>query len=51
VREVMGIRKQGLGETLLLWDKSRLQGVAICHRGPKTEAGGSNCYVEIDDWR
>jgi len=47
VREVMGVHNQRLGETVLLWDKSRLEGFAICHGGPETEAGGGNCYVKF----
>ena len=47
VREVIGVHKQRLGETVLLWNKSKLQGIAICHCGPETEAGGGNCYVKF----
>lgn len=38
---------QGLGDTVLVDDGSGLQGVAACHIGARTEAGGGNCYVKF----
>lgn len=38
---------QRLGDSLLLWDGSRLSGFAICHWGPATEAGSGVCYVKF----
>lgn len=47
--EINSVHRQGLGETLLLRDKSDdgLVGVAICHAGPNTEAGSGNCYIKF----
>jgi hypothetical protein len=32
---------------LLVWDGSALDGVAVCHYGAGTEAGGGRCYVKF----
>ena len=47
--EINSVHRQGLGDTLLLRDKSDngLLGVAICHAGPNTEAGSGNCYIKF----
>lgn len=46
-REVQGIDSQSLGETLFLWSESRLEGIAFCHFGNKSEAGENSCYVKF----
>jgi len=46
-REIEAVLAQGLGDTVLLDDTVGLQGVAVCHVGPGTEAGGGNCYVKF----
>ncbi len=46
-REIMAVRKQGLGDTVLLWESERVVGVAVCHCGPGTEAGRDTCYVKF----
>jgi GNAT superfamily N-acetyltransferase len=46
-REIVAVAVQKLGETVLLWDDSRLVGLAVCHYGPGTEAGSSVCYVKF----
>jgi N-acetylglutamate synthase-like GNAT family acetyltransferase len=50
-REIYSVEKQGLGDTILLWDdnktKDSLVGMAICHCGPRTEAGSGTCYVKF----
>lgn len=47
-REITAVRKQALGETLLLWDgDSRLVGLAVCHVGAGSEAGGGACLVKF----
>jgi GNAT superfamily N-acetyltransferase len=46
-REIRAVADQGLGDTVLLWDNSRLAGLAVCHCGPGTEAGSGTCYVKI----
>lgn len=45
-KEIYSVDKQGLGDTILTYDDS-LIGFAICHCGPRTEAGSGNCYVKF----
>jgi GNAT superfamily N-acetyltransferase len=46
-REILAVAQQGLGDTVFLWDHSRLAGLAICHGGPDTEAGNGTAYVKF----
>ena len=46
-REIEAVRAQRLGDTVLIDNGGGLQGVAICHVGAGTEAGGSSCYVKF----
>jgi GNAT superfamily N-acetyltransferase len=46
-REILAIATQNLGDTILLWDDSRLAGLAVCHSGPGTEAGSGVCYIKF----
>ncbi|HET7244834.1 MAG TPA: GNAT family N-acetyltransferase [Streptosporangiaceae bacterium] len=46
-REIESVLGQGLGDVVLIDDTAALQGVAICHIGAGTEAGGGNCYVKF----
>jgi hypothetical protein len=46
-REIESVLDQGLGDVVLVDDATALQGVAICHIGAGTEAGGGNCYVKF----
>jgi hypothetical protein len=46
-REIRAVAEQRLGDTVLLWDQSRLDGFAICHHGLNTEAGVGACYVKF----
>jgi hypothetical protein len=46
-REIRAVESQGLGEVLLLDDSSGLAGMAVCHLGAGTEAGGHGCYVKF----
>ena len=46
-REMRTVAAQQLGDTLLVWEGSRLLGLAVCHVGPGTEAGGGSCYVKF----
>jgi predicted N-acetyltransferase YhbS len=46
-REIMAVQKQKLGETVLLWNGNSLVGLAVCHCGPGTEAGGDVCYIKF----
>lgn len=45
--EIRAVKAQRLGDTLLLRDESRLEGFAVCHTGPGSEAGGGVCYVKF----
>jgi hypothetical protein len=45
--EIAAVARLGLGDTVLLYDGSRLTGLAICHYGPASEAGGGMCYVKF----
>jgi len=45
--EVRAVQDQGLGETVLLEGGGRLEGFAVCHCGPGTEAGSGACYVKF----
>jgi len=46
-REINAVADQNLGDTLLLWEGSKLMGVAVCQMGPGTEAGSGRCYVKF----
>jgi GNAT superfamily N-acetyltransferase len=46
-REIESVLDQGLGDVVLIDDAAALQGVAVCHIGAGTEAGGGNCYVKF----
>ena len=46
-REIQAIATQKLGDTILLWDNSRLVGLAVCHSGSGTEAGTGVCYIKF----
>ena len=45
--EIRSVQAQGLGETVLLDGGGRLDGFAVCHCGPGTEAGSGTCYVKF----
>jgi len=45
--EIQAVLAHKLGETVLLWEGSRLVGLAVCHCGPGTEAGSGTCYVKF----
>ena len=46
-REIDAVHDQGLGETLLLWGGDSLDGFAVCHCGPGSEAGANTCYIKF----
>lgn len=59
-KEISSVERQKLGDTILMYDKnyshqdngtcdqaSSLIGLAICHCGPKTEAGSGTCYIKF----
>jgi hypothetical protein len=45
--EIRSVAARGLGDTLLVWDSSRLAGFAVCHIGPGTEAGGGCLFIKF----
>ena len=46
-REIAAVLEQGLGDTVLLRHEGTLEGVAVCHSGAGSEAGGETCYVKF----
>jgi GNAT superfamily N-acetyltransferase len=46
-RELRSLEAQKLGDSVLLFDNSRLAAFAICHCGAGTEAGDGNSYVKF----
>jgi GNAT superfamily N-acetyltransferase len=46
-REIVAVHAQGLGDTVLLPGESRLDGLAVCHCGPGSEAGTDACLVKF----
>ncbi len=46
-REFDAVLDQKLGETVLIYEASGLQAMAVCHIGPGTEAGSGMCYVKF----
>ena len=45
--EILAVGKQGLGDTVLLWEGETLVGLAVCHCGPGTEGGREMCFVKF----
>ena len=45
--EICSVAVQKLGDTVLLWDNSRLQAFAVCHTGRGSEAGTGVCYIKF----
>lgn len=46
-REIHAVDVQNLGDTILLLDGSKVVAFAVCHAGPKTEAGSGMCYAKF----
>ncbi len=46
-REIRAVAEQKLGNTILVWDRAALAGFAVCHTGPRSEAGTGVCYVKF----
>jgi GNAT superfamily N-acetyltransferase len=46
-REILSVKSQKLGETILLRNDSSLDGLAVCHFGRGTEAGSGRCYIKF----
>jgi GNAT superfamily N-acetyltransferase len=45
--EIAIVDAQGLGDTALLERGSGLAGFAICHYGPRSEAGADTCFIKF----
>ena len=45
--EIRAVADQKLGDTVLLWNDSKLTGLAVCHSGAGTEAGSGVFYVKF----
>jgi GNAT superfamily N-acetyltransferase len=45
--EIRSVAGQLLGETVLLWHSDELVGLAVCHCGAGTEAGGGIGYIKF----
>lgn len=46
-REIVAVKEQGLGDTVLVRRAGTLEGMAVCHCGAGSEAGGDTCYVKF----
>jgi hypothetical protein len=46
-REIVAAHGQGIGDTVLLAGDSGLDGMAVCHCGPGSEAGSDTCLVKF----
>ena len=46
-RDVRAVQALGLGDTLLLWNRGELVGLAVCHWGPGSEADPGFCYIKF----
>jgi GNAT superfamily N-acetyltransferase len=46
-REIRAVAEQRLGDTVLVWNGSKLVGFAVCHIGAGSEAGSGVCYVKF----
>ncbi len=45
--EIATVAERNLGDTVLIESHGRIDGVAVCHVGPGTEAGSDVCYVKF----
>jgi GNAT superfamily N-acetyltransferase len=45
--EIRVVDQHKLGDTLFVWENSRLAAFGVCHCGPGTEAGEGGCYVKF----
>jgi len=46
-REILAVRDQKLGDTVMLWEGDTLSGFSVCHCGAGTEAGNDTCYIKF----
>lgn len=45
--EILAVREQRLGDTVLVREGDDLDGLAVCHCGAGSEAGSGTCYVKF----
>jgi GNAT superfamily N-acetyltransferase len=45
--EIRAVQEHTLGDTILAWNDSQLQAFAVCHYGPRSEAGAGMCFVKF----
>ncbi|HVC53424.1 MAG TPA: GNAT family N-acetyltransferase [Stellaceae bacterium] len=45
--EIRTVTARNLGDTLLVWDGSRLAAFAVCHWGPASEAGAGCLFIKF----
>lgn len=45
--EIAELQRQSLGEVVLLDDEQGISGAAVCHYGPRTEAGSGVLYIKF----
>lgn len=46
-REIRAVCDQKLGNTILVWEGGNVAAFAVCHTGPRTEAGSGVCYMKF----
>lgn len=45
--EIRSVIRQRIGDVVLLYSRKTLDGFAVCHHGPGSEAGSRLCYVKF----
>ena len=45
--EIAAVQEHGLGDTVVVRGDEVLEGVAVCHCGPGSEAGSNTCFVKF----
>jgi GNAT superfamily N-acetyltransferase len=45
--EIRAVDDQGLGDTLLVAGADGIAGFAVCHYGPRSEAGAGTCFIKF----
>ena len=45
--EIVATQAQGLGDTVLVEGAGGIAAFAVCHYGPRSEAGADNCFVKF----
>ena len=45
--EILLVEQRSLGDTLFIWNDTRLIGLAICHYGLESEAARGSCYLKL----